>query len=69
VIYCVVPAELAEALLPQLEAYYAGDENVEVIVDRRSAERRTRPKRPPEDTLRELRDRRRARIPGELLDL
>lgn len=68
-IYCVVPAELADELLPQLEAYYADDPNVEVIVDRRSSERRARGQAPPEGTQRELRDRRRGRIPGELPDL
>jgi len=65
VIYCVVPEELAAELLPKLEAYYADDPNVEVIVDRRSTERRRRDEQPPEGTQRELRDRRRSRVPGE----
>lgn len=39
-IYCVVPAMLAEALYDRLAAYYADDPNVTVIVDRRKGERR-----------------------------
>lgn len=65
VIYCVVPEELADELLPKLEAYYADDDNVTVIVDRRQAERRRRGDTPPAETQREIRDRRRARVPGE----
>ncbi len=64
-IYCVVPEELAAELLPKLEAYYAEDPNVKVIVDRRKSERRRRGEKPPEDTVRETRDRRRSRVPGE----
>jgi len=41
-IYCVVPAELADELFDKLSAYYADDENVTVIVDRRRGERRGR---------------------------
>lgn len=41
-IYCVVPAALADGLFDKLTAYYADDPNVTVIVDRRRAERRTR---------------------------
>jgi hypothetical protein len=65
VIYCVVPEELAAELLPKLQAYYADDDGVEVIVDRRQSERRRRGEKPPADTQRELRDRRRPRVPGE----
>ncbi len=65
-IYCVVPPELAGELLPQLEAYYADDPGVEVIVDRRREERRERGAGAFEDTQREVRDRRRPRIPGDL---
>lgn len=64
-IYCVVPEELADELLAKLEDYYADDPNVKVIVDRRKAERRRRGEPPPEDTHRELRDRRRSRVPGD----
>jgi hypothetical protein len=42
VIYCVVPAALADQLYDRLVAYYADDGNVTVIVDRRQGERRTR---------------------------
>ena len=64
-IYCVVPEELAPELLGQLEAYYADDPNVTVIVDRRKSERRRRGEQPPENAQREVRDRRRPRVPGE----
>ena len=63
-IYCVVPEPLADELYDRLASYYESDPNVTVIVDRRRSERR--------ETgggtaggLREVRDRRRARIPGE----
>jgi hypothetical protein len=66
VIYCVVPEALAGELFDKLQAYYADDPNVEVIVDRRSAERRHRgAPPPPEAQQRELRDRRRHRVAGE----
>jgi len=42
VIYCVVPAALADELYDRLAAYYADDPNVTVIVDRRKGERRVR---------------------------
>jgi hypothetical protein len=42
VIYCVVPAALADELYDKLVAYYADDPGVSVIVDRRKGERRTR---------------------------
>jgi hypothetical protein len=64
VIYCVIPEPLAESLLDKLTAYYADDPNVTVIVDRRKASRRERGSGGGGN--RELRDRRRARIPGEL---
>ena len=41
-IYCVVPAALADELYEKLAAYYADDPNVTVIVDRRKGERRAR---------------------------
>lgn len=37
-----MPAELAEELFDKLTAYYADDDNVTVIVDRRRGERRER---------------------------
>ncbi len=66
-IYCVVPVPLADELLPKLTSYYAEDPNVTVIVDRRRSSRR-------EGTIsgggkREVRDRRRPRIPGEWPEL
>ena len=62
-IYCVVPEELAPELYDKLADYYAEDEGVQVIIDRRKRERRaiTGGER---NEQRELRDRRRARIPG-----
>jgi hypothetical protein len=67
VIYCVVPEELAGELLPRLESYYADDPNVEVIVDRRKTSRRGRSSGSGGN--REVRDRRRPRVPGELPQL
>jgi hypothetical protein len=67
VIYCVVPEPLADELFDKLTAYYAGDPNVTVIVDRRRASRRE--SGATGGGLRELRDRRRPRVPGELPDL
>ncbi len=64
VIYCVVPEPLADQLLDKLTAYYADDPNVTVIVDRRRASRRERGSSGGGN--RELRDRRRARVVGEL---
>ena len=61
-IYCVVPQELADELYDKLVAYYADDPNVEVIVDRRKSERRDEQKGGGQ---REVRDRRRPRVPGE----
>ena len=63
-IYCVVPEPLADQLLDKLTAYYSDDPNVTVIVDRRKASRRERGSGAGGN--RELRDRRRARVPGEL---
>jgi hypothetical protein len=67
VIYCVVPKPLADQLFQKLTSYYAEDPNVTVIVDRRESSRR-------EGTTsgggkREIRDRRRPRVPGELPEL
>jgi hypothetical protein len=61
-IYCVVPAALADELYDKLTAYYADDPNVSVIVDRRKGERRNR-----SDSgggKRELRDRRQRSSPN-----
>ncbi|MDQ2896144.1 MAG: hypothetical protein M3Y09_10945 [Actinomycetota bacterium] len=66
-IYCVVPETMADDLLPKLTDYYAQDPNVTVIVDRRRFSRRETGG--PAGGKREVRDRRRPRIPGELPEL
>jgi hypothetical protein len=63
-IYCVVPEELAPELFDRMQTYYADDPGVEVIIDRRRSERRDSNGDGGEHR-RELRDRRRARVPGE----
>jgi hypothetical protein len=75
-VYCVVPKPLADELYPKLVEHYAGDENVTVIVDRREFDRRARgardgAKRPTDEQAqrRIVRDRRRARVAGDLLPL
>lgn len=67
-IYCVVPRELADELYPKLVKHYEHDDNVTVIVERRQKDRRARGAAPSAADLerREIRDRRRARIPGDL---
>jgi hypothetical protein len=67
VIYCVVPDDLAGELFDKLTDYYSSDPNVTVIVDRRKTSRRGRSS--SGGGKRELRDRRRPRIPGELPEL
>jgi hypothetical protein len=67
VIYCVVPEALADELFDKLSDYYADDPNVEVIVDRRKADRRDRTS--TAGGQRAVRDRRRARVTGELPEL
>jgi hypothetical protein len=74
-IYCVVPKELADDLYPKLVEYYSGDENVRVVVERRAFDRRARrgatADGPPQEVTqrRIVRDRRRARVAGDLLPL
>ena len=67
-IYCVVPEELAPELYDKLASYYADDPAVQVIIDRRRSERRSTD---PESDVhrREIRDRRRPRVPGEFPQL
>jgi hypothetical protein len=65
-IYCVVPEALADDLLDKLTSYYSTDPNVTVIVDRRRSSRRDIESGGGK---REVRDRRRPRIPGELPEL
>jgi hypothetical protein len=67
VIYCVVPEALADDLYEKLDSYYADDPHVTVIVDRRKASRREAGA--SGGGLREVRDRRRPRVTGELPEL
>jgi hypothetical protein len=69
VIYCVVPEALADDLFDRLTEYYADDPNVTVIVDRRKASRRKPGNSGPSNNIREVRDRRRPRVTGELPEL
>jgi hypothetical protein len=62
VIYCVVPRELEDELYAKMTAYYENNPNVTVILDRRSG-----PDRRQDNAyggMREVRDRRRVRVPG-----
>jgi hypothetical protein len=63
-IYSVVPEELAPELYDRLVEYYKDDPHVKVIIDRRKRERRARGTIEGGE-LREVRDRRRSRVPGE----
>ena len=68
-IYSVVPKPLADELYPKLVEHYAGDENVTVIVDRRESDRRRRAGVEVGADVRQrrvVRDRRRARVAGDL---
>jgi hypothetical protein len=66
-IYCVIPRELADELYDKMVEYYKDNPNVTVIIDRREgADRR---QRGGGGGQREVRDRRRARIPGTFPDL
>jgi hypothetical protein len=74
-IYSVVPKPLVDELYPKLVEHYKDNENVTVIVDRREADRRSRQggsvgsESRPLDQQRVVRDRRRARVPGDLPSL
>jgi hypothetical protein len=71
-IYCVVPRPLAGELYGRLADYYKDEDNVTVIVDRREFDRRARyshSRSAPHEAgtqRRVIRDRRRARVPGDL---
>ncbi len=65
-IYYVVPRELADEYYEVLKKRFEGMEGVEVIVDRRQAERRTAGEG---GGRRVLRDRRRRRIGGSFPEL
>ncbi len=61
-IYCVVPQALADELYDKLVEYYKDNPNVTVIVDRREGpDRRTGRSGGGQ---RQVRDRRRTRLPG-----
>lgn len=64
-IYCVIPTELADELYDRLVEHYRANPNVQVIVDRRSEDRRAGEFDVDAETAerRLTRDRRRAR-PG-----
>ena len=67
-IYCVVPKPLADELYPKLFDHYQNEDKVTVIVDRRDHDRRARGAR-PDDAVKQrrvIRDRRRARVPGDM---
>ncbi|MHB8692363.1 MAG: hypothetical protein ACYDHH_14070 [Solirubrobacteraceae bacterium] len=66
-IYCVVPEALADELFDKLTDYYADDAKVTVIIDRRKSSRRERGATGGGN--REVRDRRRTRVPGEIPEL
>jgi hypothetical protein len=64
-IYCVIPKALEGELFDKLTAHYADDPNVEVILDRREGpDRRKASGSTGPDERREIRDRRKRRIPG-----
>ena len=61
-IYCVIPLELETELFDKMVDYYKDNPNVTVILDRRDGPDRRKGK--SYGGKREIRDRRRARIPG-----
>jgi hypothetical protein len=65
-IYCVIPRELEDELYDKMVDYYKDNPNVTVIVDRREGPDRRKGKGGGGN--RELRDRRRPRIPGTFLE-
>jgi hypothetical protein len=66
-IYCVVPEVLADELFDKFTEYYADDPNVTVIIDRRHGSRRAAGTQMGGS--RQLRDRRRMRVTGDLPDV
>ena len=63
-IYCVIPRELEGELFEKMVRYYEDNLDVTVIVDRREGRDRRRDRQSPGENKRQVRDRRRARIPG-----
>ena len=64
-IYCVVRPELGTDVYDSMVAYYADDPEVEVIMERRTAERRSRDGAEDGSDQRVVRDRRRRLVPGD----
>jgi hypothetical protein len=66
VIYCVIPPELADELYDKMVEYYKDNPNVTVIIDRRKGPDRRNRKGGDDGAKeqRQIRDRRRPRIPG-----
>ena len=68
-IYCVIPPELEDELYERMVAYYEGNPNVTVIVDRREGpDRRSGQEDGSFREQRITRDRRRARATGTFPD-
>jgi hypothetical protein len=65
-IYCVIPRELEDELYDKMVEYYKDNPNVTVIVDRREGPDRRKGR--GGGGKREIRDRRRPRIPGTFLE-
>jgi len=63
-IYCVIPRELEGELLEKMVDYYKDNPNVTVIVDRRTGPDRRSSAGRLLGGKRQVRDRRRGRIPG-----
>jgi hypothetical protein len=61
-IYCVIPRELDADLFDKMVEYYRDNPNVTVILDRRTGPDRRKGK--ATGGKREIRDRRRGRVPG-----
>jgi hypothetical protein len=68
VIYCVVPPELKDELYDRLVEHYKDNPNVTVIVDRRTGPDRRSGDASMAGGKRQIRDRRRSRIPGTFPD-
>ena len=68
-IYCVIPRELEDELFDKMVEYYRDNPNVTVILDRREGpDRRSAAASAEYQERREIRDRRRARVPGTFPD-
>ncbi|HVC88771.1 MAG TPA: hypothetical protein VNC40_15280 [Gaiellaceae bacterium] len=69
-IYCVIPKELEAELFDKMVAYYEDNPNVTVIIDRRGGpDRRDGQDDGSFKERREVRDRRRPRVPGTFPDI